>query len=48
MMKLVKFLFGLLLLLCALAARPLVLVAFILWGIFKGLMMVGMEKDFEP
>jgi hypothetical protein len=47
-MKLIKFLFGLLLLLLALAAWPLVLVAFIVWGIFKGLMMVGMDKDFEP
>jgi hypothetical protein len=48
MMGLIKFFFGLLLLLFALAAWPLVLVVFILWGIFKGLMMVGMDKDFEP
>ena len=47
-MKLIKFLFGLFLLLLALAAWPIVLIVFIVWGIFKGLMMVGMEKDFEP
>jgi hypothetical protein len=47
-MKLIKLLFGLFLVLFALAAWPLVLVVFIVWGIFKGLMMVGMDKDFEP
>lgn len=47
-MGLIKFLFSLFLLLFALAAWPLVLIVFIVWGIFKGLMMVGMDKDFEP
>jgi hypothetical protein len=46
-MGLIKFLFGLLLLLLALAAWPIALIIFIFW-IFKGLMMVGMDKDFEP
>ena len=48
MMGLVKLLFSLFLLLFVLTAWPLVLVVFIVWGIFKGLMMVGMDKDFEP
>ena len=47
-MGLIKFFFGLFLVLIALAAWPLVLIVFIVWGIFKGLMMVGMDKDFEP
>ena len=47
-MGLIKFFLGLFLLLLALAAWPLVLIVFIVWGIFKGLMMAGMDKDFEP
>lgn len=47
-MGLIKLLFVLFLLLFALAAWPFVLVVFIVWGIFKGLMMVGMDKDFDP
>ncbi len=44
----IKFFFGLLLVLLALAAWPIAWIIFIVWGIFKGLMMVGMDKDFEP
>lgn len=47
-MGLIKFLFDLFLLLFALAAWPIALIVFIAWGIFKGLMKLGMDKDFEP
>ncbi len=43
-MGLIKFIFGLFLLLIALAAWPVTLIILI----FLGLMKVGMKQDFEP